>query len=50
MNKDVLQHVIKIIRNEMRMCEWGNLIHDGGKEDALQTYGHILQMLQELMN
>jgi len=49
MNKDVIDHVIKKVKREMDMCSWDNLIHDGGKESALETYTHILQWLEDLV-
>ena len=35
MNDDVINHAIKWCNDQMRMCESGFLIHDGGKDDAL---------------
>ena len=48
MNEDVIDHIIKFCENEVRMCEMGNLIHEGGKESALATYARIIQMLIDL--
>jgi hypothetical protein len=46
MNADVIDHVIKWCKNEMRMCESGNLVFKGGKEDALKTYRTVIKKLE----
>lgn len=48
MKDDVINHAIKWCNDQMRMCESGFLIHDGGKDDALATYQAIIRMLEEM--
>jgi len=48
MNDDVMNHIIKLVKNEIEMCHGGMLIHDGGKESAIETYQAVVQMLTEM--
>ncbi len=48
MNDDVLDHIIKLCKNEMRMCKSDYLIHVGGKESALETYKKVLEILMQM--
>ena len=48
MNEDVINHVVKKVKEEMDRCQDGSMIHDGGKEDALATYRAIIKMLEEM--
>jgi hypothetical protein len=48
MNDDVLNHVIKFCKDAEYMCKLGNLMHEGGKESALETYTRIIEMLTDM--
>lgn len=48
MNKDVLDHIIKLTEHEMDMCKLDLLIHEGGKESALETYEKVVKALTKM--
>ncbi|MFW9804178.1 MAG: hypothetical protein ACFFFC_16070 [Candidatus Thorarchaeota archaeon] len=45
MNEDVIEHITKWVKDQKIQCEYGNLIHDGGKDSAIETYEEVIQML-----
>lgn len=49
MNNDVLDHIIKWCKEQLRYCESGILIHDGDKESALETYEKVIKTLTDMM-
>jgi hypothetical protein len=48
MNADVIDHVVTKVKELMRLCHLGVLIHEGGREDAVRTYAAVIKTLESL--